>query len=152
MIAEADLSREAVHAFEYCRCITRRAAKTFYWGSLLLPSRKRLATWALYAFCRTVDDCVDHQDDPARAEADLDMWRDRLIRAYDGVASDPITQAWLVMLSHYAVPLQPALDLIEGARMDLRFTQPATFDDLHLYCYRVAGTIGLLMSPILGCR
>jgi 15-cis-phytoene synthase len=152
MIAESDQSRETLDAFEYCRRITRHAAKTFYWGSLLLPHRKRLATWALYAFCRSVDDCVDCQDDPDRAEADLNLWRDRLIRAYDSIASDPITQAWIALLPHYAVPLQPALDLIEGARMDLRFTQPATFDDLHLYCYRVAGTIGLLMSPILGYR
>jgi 15-cis-phytoene synthase len=68
------------------------------------------------------------------------------------VASDPITQAWVEMLGNYDVPLDPALDLIEGARMDLHPSQPADFDALHLYCYRVAGTVGLLMAPILGYR
>lgn len=136
--------------YAYCRDIIRRAAKTFYWGSLFLPRPKRMAAWTLYAFCRCVDDCVDEQSDIAQAEADLDMWRTRLLRAYEGVASDPVTTAWVDMLHRYDVPLQPALDLIEGARMDLHPTQPASFDELHLYCYRVAGTVGLLMSPVLG--
>ncbi len=139
-------------AYAYCRTIIRRAAKTFYWGSLFLPRPKRMAAWTLYAFCRCVDDCVDEQQDVVQAEADLDMWRGRLLRAYEGVASDPVTTAWVAMLARYDVPLQPALDLIEGARMDLHPTQPMSFDELHLYCYRVAGTVGLLRSPVLGYR
>ncbi len=150
MIAESELSRETLDAYEHCRRITRRAAKTFYWGSLLLPRRKRLAAWTLYAFCRTVDDSVDCIQDATCSDRRLDLWRDRLVRAYAGDVSDPITRAWVDMLCHYAVPLQPALDLIEGARMDLHPAQPATFEHLHLYCYRVAGTVGLLMAPVLG--
>jgi phytoene synthase len=152
MIAKSELSRETLEAYATCGQIIRRAAKTFYWGSLLLPRRKRLAAWALYAFCRSVDDGVDGAADPEAAAAQLDLWRDRLLRAYDGVASDPITHAWIDMCRHFDVPLQPALDLIEGARMDLHPIQPATFDELHLYCYRVAGTVGLLMAPVLGYR
>ena len=152
MITEAEMSRETLDAYAYCRSIIRHAAKTFYWGSLFLPRRKRMAAWTLYAFCRSVDDCVDEQRDVAAAETALDLWRTRLLHAYEGVASDPITYAWVQMLHTYDVPLQPALDLIEGARMDLHPTQPATFDELHLYCYRVAGTVGLLMAPVLGYR
>ncbi|MBA3826813.1 MAG: squalene/phytoene synthase family protein, partial [Ktedonobacterales bacterium] len=149
-ITEAGAAHEAVDAQAYCRTIIRRAAKTFYWGSLFLPRPKRMAAWTLYAFCRCVDDCVDEQTDVAQAEADLNKWRDWLLSAYKGVASDPVTTAWVEMLTRYDVPLQPALDLIEGARMDLHPTQPMSFDELHLYCYRVAGTVGLLMAPVLG--
>lgn len=149
---EMDLSRAVLDAYDVCRRITSRAAKTFYWGSLLLPRRKRLAAWALYAFCRTIDDSVDRATGRADAEATLALWRTRLQAAYQGRHSDPISLAWVDMLGSYNVPLQPALDLIDGMQMDLRHTQPQTFADLHLYCYRVAGTVGLLMSPVLGYR
>jgi 15-cis-phytoene synthase len=145
-------SRETLDAYAYCRAIIRHASKTFFWGSQLLPPAKRMAAWAVYAFCRTVDDCVDEQPDPACAEAQLDDLRDRLQRAYTGEANDPVMRAWVDMLRVFPIPIQPALDLIAGARMDLHHTQPESFADLHLYCYRVAGTVGLLMSPILGYR
>lgn len=152
LASEMDLSRAVLDAYEVCRRITRRAAKTFYWGSLLLPRRKRLAAWALYAFCRTIDDSVDCATGTASADATLDRWRRQLQAAYQGRHSDPISLAWVDLLGIYDVPLQPALDLIDGVQMDLRHTQPQTFADLHLYCYRVAGTVGLLMAPILGYR
>ena len=139
-------------AYDHCGLIIRRAAKTFYWGSRLLPQRQRLASWAIYAFCRSVDDIADEATDVARAKAQLAVWRDWLTRTYHGQSSDPITLAWCHMLQNYDVPLQPALDLIDGVEMDLDHVRPATFDDLRLYCYRVAGTVGLLMSPVLGYR
>jgi phytoene synthase len=148
---DTELTRDVLRAYDHCRRITRQAAKTFYWGSLLLPRRKRLAAWALYAFCRAADDRVDQDGGPG-ADAALERWRERLRAAYRGVASDPITVAWVDMLRAYPVPLQPALDLIDGVQMDLRHAQPQTFEDLHLYSYRVAGTVGLLMAPILGYR
>lgn len=146
------MSWNLIAAYEHCRQITRRSARTFYWGSLFLPRRKRLATWALYAFCRTVDDIADHPGQFTAPDAALGEWRQRIMMAYEGVVSDLITLAWSDMLRTYPVPLPPALDLIEGMRMDLAPVSPATFADLHLYCYRVAGTIGLLMAPILGYR
>ncbi len=152
MLATSPLPRETLEAYAHCRAIIRRASRTFFWGSQLLPPRKRMAAWAVYAFCRTVDDCVDEHLDLARAEAQLDELRDRLERAYAGEARDPMMRAWVDLLRVFPVPLQPALELIAGARMDLHPTQPKTFEDLHLYCYRVAGTVGLLMSPILGYR
>ena len=148
----ASLEPSVLEAYASCQCITRHAAKTFYWGSLLLPLQKRQAAWALYAFCRSVDDIADHADDPIQAKCELAQWRAWLRGVYQGEATHPIMIAWREMLSHYAVPLQPALDLIDGVEMDLDHVHPATFDELRLYCYRVAGTVGLLMCPVLGYR
>ncbi len=151
MIArDTNMSLDMLEAYEYCRQITRRAAKTFYWGSLFLPYQKRQATWALYAFCRSVDDIADHPERHPDQLGDLACWHYRMLKVYDDLVSDPITLAWHDLLQTYPVPLEPALDLIAGMEMDLRHEQPTTFEDLHLYCYRVAGTVGLLMTPILG--
>jgi 15-cis-phytoene synthase len=149
-------------AYEYCRQVTQRASKTFYWGSAFLPSAKRRAVWAIYALCRTVDDIVDEvdansprvghlrgTDAPAQS---LDYWRHALERIYQGSGDDsnPIQCAWMDMLAHYPVPLQATMDLLNGVEMDLMRNRYQTFDELYVYCYRVAGTVGLLTSPIFG--
>ncbi|GCE19628.1 phytoene desaturase [Dictyobacter kobayashii] len=155
--------QQVTDAYEYCRQVTQRASKTFYWGSVFLPPQKRQAVWAIYAFCRMVDDIVDEEADgttpaighlrgsysPARA---IDGWREALIRLYEQgrTADDPILLAWDHMLEYYPVPLRPALDLLDGVEMDLTRQRYLNFDELHLYCYRVAGTVGLLTSPIFG--
>lgn len=154
---------QVTEAYEYCRQVTQRASKTFYWGSIFLPPAKRQAIWAVYAFCREVDDLVDEAPEehalrvghlpgsysPARA---IDNWRESLTRLYEkGVAgNDPVLIAWEHMLQEYAVPLKPALELLDGVEMDLTQSRYQTFDDLRLYCYRVAGTVGLLTSSIFG--
>lgn len=150
LACETYTPRDVLDAYDVCRRITSRAAKTFYWGSLFLPRRKRMAAWALYAFCRTIDDSVDNATGADHASATLAIWRNRLQAVYQGHHSDPISRAWVDVLHTFDVPLQPALDLIDGVQMDLNHAQPQTFADLHLYCYRVAGTVGLLMAPILG--
>jgi phytoene synthase len=61
-------------------------------------------------------------------------------------------RAWADTLGRYAVPLQPALDLLAGVEMDITGASYSSFEELRLYCYRVAGTVGLLMAPILGYR
>lgn len=148
-------------AYDYCRQVTQRASKTFYWGSVFLPPPKRRAIWAVYALCRVVDDIVDEAAEAPRVghlrgstspKVALDGWRRSLERLYmrGGTDEGPIQAAWGDLLNHYAVPLQPALELIDGVEMDLTLNRYATFDDLYLYCYRVAGTVGLLTAPIFG--
>lgn len=144
----ADASLDA--AYDYCRGITREIARTFYYGSLFLPIEKRRASWALYAFCRTADDIADEPGiypDPA---AEMVRWRAALEATYAGHPRGPVMTAWADMLAAYPVPIQPALELLDGVAMDVRGQRYETFDDLRLYCYRVAGTVGLLMSPVLG--
>jgi phytoene synthase len=150
-------------AYEYCRRVTQQASKTFFWGSMFLPPPKRQAIWAVYAFCRVVDDIADEVPDPVTPvpghlrgsfspQKELDRWRTSLEHLYlhGGACDDPIQLAWSDMLERFAVPLEPAIDLLQGVAMDLSHMRYSNFDDLYLYCYRVAGTIGLLTSPIFG--
>jgi phytoene synthase len=155
--------QQVAEAYENCRQVTQRASKTFYWGSIFLPPPKRRAIWAVYAFCRVIDDLVDEAADtycvghlpgsntPTQA---IEGWRRALERLYRSgeVGDEPILCAWSDMLESYPVPLEPALDLLEGVVMDLTQKRYQTFDDLYLYCYRVAGTVGLLTAPIFGYR
>lgn len=151
-------------AYNYCQQVARRASKTFYWGSMFLPPPKRSAIWAVYALCRVVDDIVDeavapdtprvgHLSGAAHPLYELDAWRGALEHLYQSDECDErslIQVAWRDMRTHYAVPLKPALELLDGVEMDLTHKRYQTFDELYMYCYRVAGTVGLLTSPIFG--
>lgn len=152
IMAPADSSFElpVADAYNYCRQIAQQIARTFYYGSLFLPMEKRRATWALYAFCRTADDIADEPDLYPNPMRELARWRAALGDAYKGQPRGPVMTAWTDMLGRFAVPITPALDLLDGVAMDISGTRYKTFDDLRLYCYRVAGTVGLLMSPVLG--
>lgn len=157
------LQEQIDEAYEYCRRVTQRASKTFYWGSMFLPPQKRKAIWAVYAFCRVVDDIVDevieaqaprpgHLSGSRSPEEDLEYWRCSMGRIYQRGGSDagPIELAWSDMLERYDVPLEPALDLLKGVAMDLTVRRYMTFEELYVYCYQVAGTVGLLSSTIFG--
>ena len=137
-------------AYAYCQHITRSIARTFYYGSLFLPTAKRQAAWALYAFCRSADDIADEPELYPEPLLELERWRTSLTEVYSGRPRGPVMTAWAGMLEHFAVPIEPALDLLAGVEMDARGQRYTTFDELRLYCYRVAGTVGLLMSPVLG--
>ncbi|GAC1394019.1 MAG: phytoene/squalene synthase family protein [Ktedonobacteraceae bacterium] len=154
---------QVMEAYDYCRRVTQRASKTFYWGSVFLPQPKRRAVWAIYALCRIVDDIVDeemHPDTPqvghlsgsSTPKRELDYWRHALACVYQrGGGNENLVQiAWSDLLEHYPVPLAPVLELLDGVEMDLTINRYQSFDELYLYCYRVAGTIGLLTSPIFG--
>ncbi len=140
----------AAEAYAHCRAITRSIARTFYYGSLFLSPAKRRAAWALYAFCRTADDLADESERAEDARAELARWRAGLIETYAGRPRGPVMIAWADLLARYPVPISPALELLDGVSMDLAGAHYATYDDLRTYCYRVAGTVGLLMAPILG--
>ncbi|GHO43407.1 hypothetical protein KSX_15700 [Ktedonospora formicarum] len=83
---------------------------------------------------------------------ELDFWRESLYGVYQGRCADDntIMRAWSDMLECYPIPLQPALELLDGVTMDLEKQRYQNFDELRLYCYRVAGTVGLLTSAIFG--
>ncbi|HEU0028915.1 MAG TPA: squalene/phytoene synthase family protein [Ktedonobacterales bacterium] len=137
-------------AYACCQRITREIARTFYYGSLFLPQPKRRAAWALYAFCRIADDIADEPALYPDPIADLARWRQALRDAYAGRPRGPVMRAWADTLTRYPVPIEPALDLLDGVEMDIRGGAYETFDQLRLYCYRVAGAAGLLMAPVLG--
>jgi len=137
-------------AYQTCREITRTASKTFFLASLFLAPEKRRAVWAVYAFCRTADDLVDTTRPASERLSRIDELERKLLAATSGHVREPIFAAYADASRRFNIPLEPALALLRGARMDVTVRRYATFDELCDYCYHVASTVGLLVSPILG--
>ena len=154
-------------AYSVCRGITRTNAKNFYYAFLVLPKRKREALCAVYAFMRRCDDIAD---DPTLSLEErrfkLDTWLAALHRAQQGEPSDdPILLALTDAQRRYTVPAGLLDELAMGTAMDVvdpeanqtaampgLTVQYRTFDDLKLYCYRVASVVGLVCIHIFGYR
>ncbi|APD47648.1 MULTISPECIES: phytoene synthase [Synechococcaceae] len=141
-------------AYEACRQETAQWAKTFYLGTLLMPPAKRRAIWAIYVWCRRTDELMDSpqaQALPGACLAErLDLWEARTRSLFNGHVDDSLDLAMVDTLERFPQPLQPYLDMIEGQRMDLLRHRYASFQDLELYCYRVAGTVGLMTQEVMG--
>ncbi len=169
--------RLVARGYRLAREVTRRHARSFFFASYLLFGARRKAAFALYAFCRRLDDLVDEGGAGAAPEAlkaRLEKARQRVAEVYvarpdlaapgldspaERLMSAPAQSPWdpgeFAALKHtvfrYAIPEQPFQDLISGMEMDLTKTRYATFEELDLYCYRVAGVVGLMLTPVLGC-
>lgn len=152
-------------AYAYCRDLTKRHARTFYFASHTLPRAKREACYAVYAFCRYVDDLVDVAVDrdhvtPADARVLVERWRVAIQDVYDGrrpasvdgssVDVHPILVAWADTIARYNIPRTLPEELIEGVLMDTTVSRFATMPDLRTYCYKVASVVGLMTSEIFG--
>ena len=133
-------------AYRYCAQLTQYHSKSFFFSTQLLPPAKREAIRVLYAFCRTSDDLVDLC--PDQPEARLHMWRNTLRQTPH--ADDPVVQAWANVRKRYQLVQQLEDDLLAGVEMDVSINRYETFDDLWLYCYRVAAVVGLLSMQIIG--
>ncbi|MEA5412770.1 phytoene synthase [Synechococcus sp. BA-120 BA3] len=141
-------------AYESCRQETAQWAKTFYLGTMLLPPAKRRAIWAIYVWCRRTDELMDSaQAQTLSAEVlleRLDAWEERTRALFAGHAIDALDRVMLDTIERFPQPLQAYLDMIEGQRMDVLRDRYASFSDLQLYCYRVAGTVGLMTQEVMG--
>jgi phytoene synthase len=145
----------------YCEQITRAAAKNFYYGLKLLPEPKRSAMFAVYAYMRLVDDIADEEDGRSHEQrvADLEQWRRQTQAALAGqqpaagAASgerDAVWPAFIDVARRYALPA-PIFDaVIAGQCQDLAPITFGTFEQLHDYCYQVAGVVGLASIYIWG--
>ena len=141
-------------AFEACRRETAEWAKTFYLGTLLLPHEKRRAIWAIYVWCRRTDELMDSPEAQARPVEELadrlNRWELKTRDLFKGQVEDELDAVMVDTLERFPQSIQPYLDMIEGQRMDLTWTRYPCFDDLRLYCYRVAGTVGLMTQGVMG--
>ena len=151
----ASIDRATIDAaYEYCRQITKRGSKGFYFASRFLPASKRRAIWAVYNFCRFTDDMVDNAAGTSSEElrSRLADWQIELHRSFEGRVKPnlPHMVAWHHTAQTFNIPSGPPLELIEGVRMDLSQSRYASFEELRLYCYRVASTVGLMASEIIG--
>src|SRR5215469_13291668 len=156
---------QLVMAYSVCKGITRMAAKNFYYAFLVLPRRKREALCAVYAFMRRCDDITDDPKlSPPERRQQLEQWLDALHRAQQG---NPTDDAILLALTdsqrRYAIPAGLLDELAHGTAMDVQQTEASmqtgsgvihyrTFEDLRLYCYRVASVVGLVCIHVFGYR
>lgn len=122
-------------------------ARSFRWASWFLPEACRDDAAVVYAFCRFVDDTADEAADAEHARAQLEVVREEL---RGGLPARPLVGAFLDVAKRTGMNLRYADELIEGVISDLGTVEFAHDTELLRYCYRVAGTVGLMMCPILG--
>lgn len=152
-----DRSRAALAARGLAECwaILREHGKTFHLMARLLGPTRGDAIAALYGFARVADDLVDERDpgaDPEGVRRGLHAMLDELELATAGRSRAPRFVALGETVRRYGIPLQPFRELVAGVEMDLDQRRYATFADLERYCYRVAGTVGLMITPVAGYR
>jgi len=133
---------------------TQQCAKTFYLGTLLLPQEKRKAIWAIYVWCRRTDEIMDSVEASTKSQDELsdnlDEWEENTKNVFKGNIKSELDSVLLDTIEKYPQSIQPYLDMIDGQRMDLNKFRYKDFDELKLYCYRVAGTVGLMTQNVMG--
>jgi len=141
-------------AYEICRKETQQWAKTFYLGTLLLPPEKRKAIWAIYVWCRRTDEIMDSEESSSKSQDELsdnlDAWEENTKNVFQGNIKTELDSVLSDTIEKYPQSIQPYLDMIDGQRMDLNKFRYKDFDELKLYCYRVAGTVGLMTQNVMG--
>ncbi len=159
--SSADLDAGKSHV----QTLVKRSGTSFYWGMRLLPPEKRAAMFAIYAFCREVDDIADGSvptdgseptggsvstDDKLHA---LDAWRGEIEALYRQRPNRPTTFALLEPVARFDLPKDEFLRMIDGMEMDAKALMIApAMADLERYCRAVAGTVGLLSMSVFGQR
>jgi phytoene synthase len=139
-------------AYRHCEAITRRSAANFYYGIRLLAPERRRAMCAVYAFARRIDDIGDGTLPREERLRLLDAQAGALAELGRGPDGDPVMAALADAHERFAVPADALAALIEGVRMDVDGTTYETFDELVLYCRRVAGAIGRACLAIFALR
>ncbi|MFI9773775.1 presqualene diphosphate synthase HpnD [Streptomyces sp. NPDC051956] len=152
--SDQHVSAAVLAAYSYCETVTGQQARNFAYGIRLLPTAKRRAMSAVYAFSRRVDDIGDGGLPPDVKADRLDETRALLARVRDGDVAEDDTDPVGVALAHAAhrfpIPLGGLDELIDGVLMDLRGETYETWDDLKVYCRCVAGAIGRVSLGIFG--
>jgi len=160
------ISNELEKAYKYCEEVTKKHAKSFYFAARFLPKHKQKAVYPIYAFCRKVDDEIDETAEENEREAILAVENlgAKLNFVYEEEekrrkgeedtssfsSSEYIFAAWQDLLKTYKIPQNLPLELMQGVVQDTRIKRYETFEELYVYCYRVASTVGLMSSEILG--
>lgn len=156
--------------YERAKALTKHHAKSFFFSSGAMFGARRRGAFALYAFCRRLDDLVDGDNAgdgtvaapvalPSQLSERLALARAAVSSLY-GAESNSVWRdlpwhesevaAFRDTVLRYGIPERPFQELISGMEMDLTKSRYANFDELHLYCYRVAGVVGEMMTPVLG--
>lgn len=132
------------------RAILGKHARSFRWASIFLPPSVRDDAAVVYAFCRTVDDAVDEAGDEVQAERSLGEIRAAL-SAPQGQSS-ALIEAFTEVIHRTGIELEWVEELMSGVSSDLRAVRIQNDEELMRYCYRVAGTVGLMMCRVMKVR
>jgi len=137
---------------QYCQDKTAKSGSSFYYSFLFLPKKKRLAITALYAFCREVDDIADAEMENSIKRVKLEWWRSEIESLFAGSPNHPVSHALYTSIHDFKLEKKYFLEIIDGMEMDLEKVRFADFEALNLYCYRVAGVVGILSATIFGYK
>lgn len=135
---------------EYCQQKAAESGSSFYYSFLFLPTERRRAITALYAFCREVDDVVDESSDDMVARSKLTWWRKEIQAMQTNAPTHPVTKALLPHMATYQLDVTHLMAIIDGMEMDLNQTRYLDFPALQKYCWHVAGVVGVLSASIFG--
>ena len=131
--------------------VVGQSSSSFVWGMRVLPGERRRAMYAIFAFCREVDDVADEPGEIADKRRALAEWRDEIHRLYAGRPTRPTTRALAAAVERFGLPRDEFLAVIDGMEMDAVPTvRMQTLDDLLDYCRRVAGAVGMLSVHAFG--
>jgi phytoene synthase len=156
------VSDQLAHAYAVCRGIARRSAKNFYYGFVVLPSEKRNAFCAVYAFMRHADDISDGPELSLQEKRmKLEAWLEAAKEVFEGKPTDdPVLMALADSQKRFKIPVDLFEKLVYGTALDLEIPthsdSPAvvcrTFEELRHYCYHVASVVGLVCIRIFGYK
>jgi 15-cis-phytoene synthase len=136
---------------EYCQGKAAASGSSFYYSFLFLPTERRRAITAVYAYCREVDDAVDEVSDPSVAEAKLQWWRGEVAALFDRQPTHPVTRALLPFIDGpFGITRERLLAILEGMEMDLRQNRYLDFTALKRYAHLVAGVVGEISAAVFG--
>lgn len=139
--------------YKYNRRLLEIYSKSFSISTLLLPRNRRKAVYALYGFCRYADNLADKPRDRSKKELTReirDMEKELRIAYRTGESEHPVLCSFVDVAAKYKIPMKYPLELFKGILMDVDHQHYKNFEDLFLFCHRVAGVVGLMMTHVLG--
>ncbi len=129
--------------------ITRKSESSFYWAMRLLPRHKRSAMYAIYAFCRVVDDIADGDDDIEAKYSALRLWKQNIEKLFSGTPVEPISEALQVHIDKFGLQQKDFDAVIDGMLMDaVPSLKIRDMDELVVYCDRVACAVGRMSVAV----
>ena len=144
------MTMTVTEAQAFCTTMTKNSGSNFYYSFLFLPKLRRQAMYTIYAFCKAVDSAVDEPPPGSNPEDELRRWRAELDAVYGGTPTWPIMVSLAQHVKQLSIPKAYFTELIKGVEMDLTTPRYQTFDDLSVYCYRVASVVGLICLHVFG--
>ena len=139
-------------AYDHCQRVAREQAKNFYYAFRTLPAPKRRAIYAAYAFCRYCDDIADEELPLEEKQHLFSRRANGLVDSRHDGSSDPVFTALEDASSVFHIPADYLEEVIQGVEMDLTWTRFQSFEELRVYCYRVASVVGLICLEVFGYK